>query len=179
MHEGMNVLDAGCGTGFFSRFFCEQGHQTVALDYSDEALAITKKMTQGNATLLKADMLTENLQEVVDARYDLIFSDGLFEHFPMEEQDRILQNLKSVLSETGVIVTFVPNRWSPWELIRPFMMPGIKEDPFVLSELKRMNQRNGLEVVHCGGVNVFPFALSPDRILGKILGMLLFTVARK
>ena len=34
---GQKALDAGCGSGFFSRFFCEHGMQTTAVDYSRQA----------------------------------------------------------------------------------------------------------------------------------------------
>ena len=115
----------------------------------------------------------------IDDRFDLIFSDGLFEHFSKTDQDKIFKNLISLLSDKGVIVTFVPNKFSPWELIRPFFMPGIKEAPFVLSELVDLNQRNGAEVIGRGGINVFPFALSPDKIIGHLFGMLLFTISKK
>ncbi len=179
LQKDMSILDAGCGTGFFSNYFCEQGYETVALDYSEEALAITKKRTHGRVKILKADMLSEGLEQVTDDRFDLIFSDGLFEHFSKNNQDRIMNNLKSVLSVGGIVATFVPNRWSPWELIRPFMMPGIKEEPFVLKRLKDLNERNGLKVIHSGGINVVPFALSPEALLGKYFGMLLFSAARR
>ena len=36
---GDHALDAGCGSGFFSRFFADQGLNVTALDYSEEALA--------------------------------------------------------------------------------------------------------------------------------------------
>jgi len=176
--EGNKSLDAGCGSGFFSKYFCDQGMETVSLDYSDKALEIARTMTEGRAKIVKQDLLLPNVSEKIEERFDLIFSDGLLEHFPQEHQDVILKNFRSLLSKEGVIITFVPNRWSPWQLIRPFFMPGIEETPFVLNKLIDLHQCNGLRVMDKGGLNTLPFAFSPDTFLGKAFGMLLFTIAK-
>ncbi len=173
------ALDAGCGSGFFSKYFCDSGMKTSSLDYSQEALDIARTMTQGQTTLLQKDLLRANLAGDIDNRFDIIFTDGLFEHFTAAEQDVIFTNLFSLLTTDGVIVTVVPNRFSPWEIIRPLYMPGIEETPFVFKQLLDLNQRNGAFVVNQGGLNTFPFAFSPDKWVGRLFGMLLFTVARK
>jgi len=176
---GGHALDAGCGSGFFSNYFCEQGMTTVSLDYSQEALEIAERSCQGRSNLFKCNLLEENLFGVFGEKFDLIFTDGLFEHFSPSDQDKIIKNLTSCLSSKGYLVTFVPNKWSPWELIRPFYMPGIKEDPFVLNQLVELNTRADLKVEAKGGLNTVPFAFSPDSMLGSVWGMLLYTIAKK
>lgn len=123
-------------------------------------------------------MLSETVPNEISERFDIVFSDGLFEHFSFDDQDKIMKNFVSLLSDDGLIVTFVPNRFSPWQIIRPFYMPGIKEMPFVLDELIDMNERNGLKVVDYGGINVLPFSVSPEQVIGKYFGMLLYTVSK-
>lgn len=177
--DGKKALDAGCGSGFFSKYFCDRGMPTVAADYSDSALEMAKTITEGKSKLLKADFLNEPLDKKLNDRFDLIFSDGLLEHFSSGQQDTIIKNWDSVLSKDGVMVTFVPNRFSPWELIRPLYMPGIEETPFVLKELVNVHERNRLRVIQKGGVNTLPFRFSPDRWTGAAFGMLLYVVARK
>ena len=179
IRPGQKALDAGCGSGFFSKCFCDQGMTTVAVDHSERALEIALKMTDGRCRTLKQDLLDQNAPRKIGKDFHLIFTDGLLEHFSDEDQDKIFKNFVSMLSPDGVIVTFVPNRWSPWELIRPFFMPGIDETPFILKELLDLNQRNGLKVIQKGGVNTFPFAFSPDEVFGSSFGMLLYTVAGK
>ncbi|MCK5581651.1 MAG: class I SAM-dependent methyltransferase [Candidatus Omnitrophica bacterium] len=178
MKAGQKALDAGCGSGFFSNIFCENDLEVFSLDYSKNALEVAEKITQGRSRLVQADMLQDDLSQIIKEPVDIIFSDGLFEHFSQEDQDKIMRNLVQVLAKNGVIVTFVPNKWSPWELIRPFFMPGIEEEPFVIKELVDLNERNGLKVVEKGGINTIPFRLSPDRLIGQTFGMLLYTVAR-
>ena len=179
LRPGGKALDAGCGSGFFSKYFCDQSMMTVSVDHCDRALAIAAQMTGGRAKTVKADLLKEGALRETGGGFDLIFSDGLLEHFSIEDQDKILRNFLSMLAKDGCVVTFVPNRFSPWELIRPFFMPGIEETPFVLKELISLNERNHLNVIRCGGVNTFPFSFSPDGLLGASFGMLLYTVSSR
>ncbi len=178
---GAHALDAGCGSGFFANYFCEKEMQAFALDYSDEALQIAKQLTRGRAQIVQADLVGDRLAEKFPqgTSFDVIFSDGLLEHFPRERQQKILRNFYGLLNPRGVLVTFVPNRWSPWELIRPLYMPGIDEKPFVLSELVSLNEECGFRVDRQGGINVLPLAWSPDAAAGGMFGMLLYTVGRK
>jgi len=173
------ALDAGCGSGFFSKYFCDLGLNTVSLDYSEKALGITQASTNGRSKIVKSDLLNDPLDQKIKERFDVIFSDGLLEHFAVHEQNKIFENFKSVLLTHGRIITFVPNKWSPWELIRPLFMPGIDEKPFVINELIRLNVNNGLTVISTGGINICPFRFSPDRLLGHQFGMLLYTIAKK
>lgn len=177
--SGQRALDAGCGSGFFSKYFCDKDMLTVSLDYSKSALEIASRATAGRAKIVQKDLLNDRLAQDFDDRFDLIFSDGLLEHFSTQDQDRIFQNLKAVLNPQGVLITFVPNRFSPWKLLRPWFMPGIGETPFVLKELIGLNQRNGFKVMAKGGVNTFPCSFSPDRFLGAAFGMLLYTIAQR
>ncbi|VAX34891.1 hypothetical protein MNBD_UNCLBAC01-1530 [hydrothermal vent metagenome] len=179
INKGKSALDAGCGSGFFSKFFCDQDMQTVSLDYSKQALEIAKAMTEGRTKAIKKDLLFLDVASEIEERFDVIFSDGLLEHFSAEDQNKIVGNFFSLLKDDGVVVTFVPNRWSPWQLIRPFFMPGIEETPFVLKDLINVHERNGLTVIQQGGLNTFPFAFSPDKFFGRTFGMLLFTVSKK
>jgi hypothetical protein len=108
--------------------------------------------------------------------FDLIFTDGLFEHFNENEQKKIMENFVRTKRKSGLITTFVPNQYSWWEIIRPLVMPGIHEIPFTLMQLEKLHQ--GLEIVNKGGLNVLPFRCSPDHWLGSQLGMILYCFAR-
>lgn len=173
------ALDAGCGSGFFSKYFIDQGMKVTAIDYAQSALDMTEKITDNRAHVFKIDLLNDDFSMRLPCDYRVIFSDGLLEHFDYDQQLKILKNLKSILSPDGYLVTFVPNRWSPWEIIRPFFMPGIEETPFVLKDLVGLMDAAGFKIMKQGGVNTIPMALSPDDWVGSWFGMLLYTVAKK
>src|SRR5690349_16935414 len=85
--RGKKVLDAGCGSGFFSKYFCDQGLQTVSIDYADKALEMTRQVTEGRSLVIKVDLLKSEEVKKIGADFDLIFTDGLLEHFTASEQD--------------------------------------------------------------------------------------------
>jgi len=175
LKPGMSALDAGCGSGWFTATFLDMGLSATALDYSKEAVELARQLSHDRAQYIVDDLLDPALPQRISARYDVIFTDGLLEHFPLAEQEKIMANFKSLLAPGGYITTFVPNLLSPWQIVRPFMMPGIKEKPFLLPQLERLN--TGMRVVEKGGLNVLPLALSPERALGSSFGMILYTIA--
>ncbi len=175
---GVRVLDAGCGSGFFSRHFLERGCRVTALDLSAEALDMAREATGGRAeAYLRDDLLDPSFGERHRGEFDLVFSDGLFEHFTAADQERIAGNMADSLAPAGLIATFVPNAHSPWRLIRPFLMPGIHETPLRPARLRELHR--ALEPIDEGGINVLPFRVSPERALGPRFGMLLYLLGRK
>ncbi|HPJ17016.1 MAG TPA: class I SAM-dependent methyltransferase [Candidatus Woesebacteria bacterium] len=175
--KNCTVLDAGCGSGYFSNMFLKYNCQVYSLDYSKEAIDIAKKLTSGQAKYIIGDLLDEKFCDKYKGKFDLIFSDGLFEHFTEKDQIKILKNFIKMKSKRGVITTFVPNKFSFWEVIRPIFMPQIKEDPFTLKDLENLSKKVGIKVIESGGLNVLPLKLSPEK-LGKYLGMILFSISK-
>jgi 2-polyprenyl-3-methyl-5-hydroxy-6-metoxy-1,4-benzoquinol methylase len=176
--KNMTVLDAGCGSGFFSNYFISKGCNVYSVDYSEEALEITKKMTNNKACkYLRRDLLDESMCLEFNSTFDLIFTDGLFEHFPQNEQKKILETFITIRNKNGLIVTFVPNRYSFWTVIRPIFMWGIEEVPFTLKGLKSLVEGVGQKVIENSGINVLPIKYSPE-FLGGSLGMLVYTISK-
>lgn len=173
----MDILDAGSGSGFFSNYFISKGCNVYALDYSEDALEITKRLTDNKAkAYLREDLLDKSFGDRYEKKFDIIFTDGLFEHFVSENQKIIMNNFRKAKKDDGIIATFVPNKYSWWEVVRPVFMPDIKENPFTLSRLKKLH--GDLIIVKKGGINVLPIFLSPDSLLGSKLGMILFIFAK-
>lgn len=173
----MSVLDAGSGSGFFSSYFISKGCSVYSLDYSDNALEMTKKITSNRSKeYIKEDLVNPDFGNKYSNRFDLIFTDGLFEHFNQTDQQKIMANFKKAKRDSGLIATFVPNRFSWWQLIRPVFMPNIYEKPFSLEMLELLHR--GMQIDSKGGINVLPFRFSPDRLLGPCFGMILYCFAR-
>ena len=112
-----NILDSGCGTGKLASFWLNEGYDILGVDLSDVALAITKK--KGVKTM-KADILKGLPFE--DNSFDLVYSDGLLEHFV--DPEPILTELFRVSSK--YVITFVP-RISLLKIIIDIVIPPPKE----------------------------------------------------
>ncbi|MCK4584474.1 class I SAM-dependent methyltransferase [candidate division WOR-3 bacterium] len=168
----MTVLDAGCGSGFFSNYFILKGCRVYSLDYSEEALTLAKRMTNNRSfKYLKKNLLKNNLTSEFKNKFDLIFTDGLFEHFTKQEQEQIMGTFVKIKKDKGIVVTIVPNKYTFWTFVRPFFMPEIKEKPFSLNELESFVKKSGQDIMESGGINVLPIRYSPE-FLGKKVGML-------
>ena len=147
------------------------------MDYSEEALSTTKRITDNKCKMyVKGDILDREGLSNIGKRFDVIFTDGLLEHYSAEEQDRIIQNLKFIKKENGCMINFAPNRFSLWSLVRPFLM-RIQESPFTMSGFLSLHARNNLKLIAHGGISVLPFHISPEKLLGRRFGMLLYCVS--
>lgn len=170
--KNMKVLDAGCGSGFFSKYFVDKDCNVFALDYSRKALEMTKKLDKriitkrGDASNLKFN----------NNSFDLVFSDGLLEHY--KKPEKILKEFNRVLKPSGIIITFVPNKVSYWIFLKPFKMRNIKEYRFGLKRLINLHKNLGLNILNYGGISVFPTKFSPE-FLGKYIGRIIFVIAKK
>ncbi|MFC1623878.1 class I SAM-dependent methyltransferase [Candidatus Omnitrophota bacterium] len=174
---GMSVLDAGCGTGFFSAYFISQGCNVYSMDYSEGALSIAKDFTKHRSKrYIDGNILDEKLFSNINTKFDIIFTDGLLEHYPKKMQEKVIMNMKNVKKEDGYMINFVPNMFSLWSMVRPFCM-DIKERPFIMKGFLNLHRRKDLNVISSGGVNVLPFRVSPERLLGRYFGMLFYCVA--
>jgi SAM-dependent methyltransferase len=152
--------------------------QVYSLDSSEKALEIARKITQNKSfEYLDRDLLDESLGFEFKNTFDLIFTDGLFEHFSKEEQEKIMKVFIIMKKKDGLIVTFVPNRYSFWTIIRPIFMHGIKEKPFTLKKLTSFVEGLGQKVIEKDGINVLPVKYSPE-FLGDMIGMLVYTVSK-
>jgi len=177
IEPGMDVLDLGCGTGFFSAYFISRGSNVYSMDYSRKALSIAKGATNGKSKMyLNANILDDSALADINVKFDIVFTDGLLEHYSKEEQGAIMHNMKLVKKEQGYIINFVPNKLSLWSIVRPFVM-NIEEEPFIMREVIELHRRNGLSVISFGGINVLPFRISPERLLARRFGMLFYCVA--
>jgi ubiquinone/menaquinone biosynthesis C-methylase UbiE len=92
--SGKRVLDAGCGSGYYSAWLAERGAEVVGVDASEEMIAEATDRHGDAATFRVAD-LREPLDAFEDGSFDLVVSQLALEHVedwetPMAEFARLL-----------------------------------------------------------------------------------------
>lgn len=92
------ILDVGCGSGTFAHFWKECGYDVIGLDISDRSLEITRRK---GVAVVKGDAKRLPFS---DGTFDLVYSDGLLEHFV--EPKPILEEIFRVSRK--YIITMVP-----------------------------------------------------------------------
>ncbi len=155
--SGTLVLDAGCGTGEFSRLASAQGARVVAFDLGCGLVS----QAQGKAS---------DLWGVVGDLTDAPFSEGVFDYIICSETlehtatpQRAVGELCRLLKPGGVLVITVPNRlwgWAPhvarWLRLRPYH--GY-EHWLTLTQLRRWVREDNCEVISAWGFNIVPMIM--------------------
>ena len=99
--DAFNVIDVGCGLGFSLKVFQESGFKAMGVDISKTAIDVCK--SKGLTVFHKG---VENIVQ----KYDLVFSDGLLEHFInfekyAKELMRVSQNYVLIIQSDHETVT--------------------------------------------------------------------------
>lgn len=94
----LHILDAGCGTGYFSQKLTQQGYQVTALDLSVGMLDEAKAKSAADCYLC-ADMEAIPLE---DQSVDAVFSNLAIQWCP--DMTRVLSELYRVTKRGGIVV---------------------------------------------------------------------------
>lgn len=99
LHDGMSILDIGCGTGRLYQLLEEfQGVDYLGLDQSEEQIKMAKKDFPKNNYLL-AEMTSLPLE---NQKFDFIFCIATLHHLPDEtSREKALLEMKRVLKPGG------------------------------------------------------------------------------
>lgn len=113
--RGKDVLEVGCGSGFASQLFAEEGANVTAVDLTDWAVETTRARLA--AFGLRGDVRQADAEQLPfdDAAFDLVFSWGVIHH--TSDMDRALRELIRVLRPGGDLVLMLYHRRSLFFLV--------------------------------------------------------------
>jgi SAM-dependent methyltransferase len=154
--KGSRLLDAGCGTGFFSVHAARRGASVISLDIGKNLLRETRQ--KGIPAVVAADAARMPIRE---GSFDIVVSSECIEHTPSPRDT--LRELIRVLRPGGWLVVTCPNALWRWSCtlanafrLRPYR--GIENWPG-WNELRLWSEEGGLNVHHQVGLHLFPFVL--------------------
>ena len=182
-----DVMDLGCGSGALSAMVGEAFPEVRLwlVDSSERAIELARENVPPDRGARFVHTSFEDMGSVPEldnmmGRFSLVYTDGLLEHFPRAEQGHIITVCRILLADGGLQVHFVPNRYHPWQLVRPFVIRGIPETPFTRYDHVAVAATADMsdELVDHGGISVFPTEYSPEG-LGEYVGMLRWFALRR
>lgn len=102
--KGARVLEAGCGTGFYTEYCLRQEvHTYVGVDITSISVETLRKRYP-NLRFIQAD-ITEEIVETVGGDYDVVLAaDMLFHIVDDNAFERAIQNLCSALASDGLLI---------------------------------------------------------------------------
>lgn len=173
--RNLSILEVGCGSGIRTLALLKE-FQLYALnatlvDFSSIALAFAKKNAGENfidANFVLADALRLPFS---DESFDIIWNEGVNEHFNGEKRQHIFNEMARVCKGGGQVVVMVPNAWSlPYRLWKKVLEGQGRwqygfEKAFSIIELKNKIEKAGLTPLKTGGTGI----LSTIQQLAEII----------
>ena len=142
---GASALDVGCGFGWFVHGALAAGYDAIGIDFSREAVERAAQILPGRVF----HGAINDVAELRDRRFDLIFSSHVIEHIP--EPHVFMADLVDRLNEGGVIALVTPNIESALARISGRRWVSFKLPEHVSyyspSTIRRLLETAGLEVV--------------------------------
>jgi 2-polyprenyl-3-methyl-5-hydroxy-6-metoxy-1,4-benzoquinol methylase len=152
--KNKKVLDAGCGTGWFSKAAAERGAAVTSMDLGENLLAEVAKKC-------KSERVVGSILEIPfpENTFDFVVSSEVIEHTP--DPYKALHEIYRVLKPGGTMVLSTPNKFWYWSLwiaeklnLRPYQ--GL-ENWSGFYQLKNEAIKAGFKVEKLRGVHIIPF----------------------
>lgn len=102
--DGMRVLEIGCSIGIESSFLAKHGMKVVGIDFVPGTIEIAKKYAElagADVEYICADFLDMKIDEL-EGTFDLVFDQGCFHHFPVNDRDKYAKKVSKLLKREGL-----------------------------------------------------------------------------
>lgn len=109
--SGLQVLDAGCGPGWYSEFLASRGAEVTAVDFNTDFVRLTLERLGDDCRVFQAD-LTEPLA-CADGEFDLVIA-PLVMHY-IEDWTAALREFNRILKPQGVFVFSTHHPFTDWQ----------------------------------------------------------------
>ncbi len=148
------VVEIGCGFGSNIRKLREEKPdiETHALDFSEISV---ERIRGAVDEVHRADCQNTGLPE---GHFDFIYSSGLMEHF--RDEGPFLREMYRLLRPGGLMATFVPARWSLWQVYQLMHLGNWihgYEKAYTRRFLRKVVRREGFVVEEEFGLDPFSF----------------------
>jgi SAM-dependent methyltransferase len=156
---GALVLEIGAGTGRDSLPIVESGASVYQLDYSIESLRLIKQVSRNEKIYpVGGDTFCLPFR---NNTFDVVFHQGLLEHFRKDQADRMITEQLRVLKRGGLLLIDVPQRYHIYTILKHILITFDRwfagwERSFSYPELKRVITRHGVQPVHSYGEWMVP-----------------------
>jgi len=120
--KGKRVLEIGAGTGRDSFPLAEAGADVTQLDYAENSLLILKTLATQRGiqtSIIAGDTFQLPFR---DNTFDIVFHQGLLEHFRKPQAENLLRENIRVLKPGGHLLVDVPQRYHVYTLAKHILM---------------------------------------------------------
>jgi SAM-dependent methyltransferase len=99
--KGKQVLDAGCGSGFYTELLLGRGGMITAIDISPKMIKLAKQRVGHCTTILQAN-LEEPLDFLADSTFDVVFSSLVLDY--VKDWEPLFVEFSRILRDGGYFI---------------------------------------------------------------------------
>ncbi len=159
--RGKRVLEVGAGTGRDSFGMVEQGASVFMLDYSTNSLNIIKNIATEEKVEVSPVGGNAFSLPFPGGSFDLVFHQGLLEHFREKEAANLLRENVRVLKSGGLLLVDVPQRYHIYTAMKHVLIAMDKwfagwEREFSIPELDKLLRSFGVVPIYRYGEWMYP-----------------------
>ncbi|MDO8662391.1 MAG: class I SAM-dependent methyltransferase [Candidatus Omnitrophota bacterium] len=159
-HTGINrILDFGCGIGAAGKILEDAFPQAAILGVDSSEKSVIEANHQG---LSRSDFICSEGEALplADASVDLVYSNGVVHHTPLERRGAVLRELFRVVRPKGQVFIFENNPANPL-MMRAMAKSPLDSDaqPITPKELSRLFENCGFRIARSGYYFLFPHCL--------------------
>ena len=128
----------------------------TVLDYSRQALRVISAVSDNGTDAVLGDAFSLPFR---DGSFDVIFHQGLLEHF--REPTAIIEEQRRVLKPGGLLVVTVPQKYHPYTLVKHILIRAGKwfagwETEYTINELEGLVAGQGFRILERYGEWMYP-----------------------
>jgi ubiquinone/menaquinone biosynthesis C-methylase UbiE len=159
--RGKRVLEVGAGTGRDSVGMVELGASVFMLDYSTNSLNIIREIAAEEKVEVNPVGGNAFSLPFPDGSFDLVFHQGLLEHFRERQAEDLLKENIRILKSGGLLLVDVPQRYHIYTLMKHILIAIDKwfagwEREFSIPELDKLLRSLGVTPIYRYGEWMYP-----------------------
>jgi len=113
LNKNAKILDVGCGSGYFLKYFYQQGFKNLYGVEPDKDLI--KMIPQGIANVKEG--ISQNT-EFKDKEFDVVFIYGVMHHLDgLNDYEQTISEVSRVLKNGGYLFIFEPGAWKVYRMM--------------------------------------------------------------
>ena len=143
------ILEVGSGSGRDTIYLAKQGADCYLVDYVEIPLKIATNIAERVNVRISTIKCDARSLPFEDGHFDLVYSQGLIEHFT--EPEVLIKEQMRVLKKDGYLLVDAPQKYHVYTLIKHLLMflnkwiPGW-ETEYTIGQLERLVRNCGLQI---------------------------------
>jgi SAM-dependent methyltransferase len=171
--RGADLLEYGCGSGSYSKFWAEAGARVTGIDISTEGIKTARKEAAQQGLDIRFEEMNAEALAFPDQSFDIVVGTGILHHLDL---DRAYSELARVLRSDGFAVFIEPLGHNPAINLYRRLTPSMRTDdehPLLMADLRMAERYFGN--VDVSYFNILTLGAVPFRgfgFFGSLVGTL-------